>query len=153
VIHFKATPHFLFSKGVAHNASNQLVIRIQPDEGVLLKLGMKTPGAGFEVQTVNMDFHYSDLSHQRIPSAYERLIYDSMKGDATLFARTEEVIEAWKFLSPVIEAWKNDKDIPLYGYPAGTWGPETADDLVEDKDITWRYPCKNLSDDGIYCEL
>jgi len=152
VIHFKETPHFLFSKGFHHN-TNQLVIRIQPDEGVLLKIGMKIPGAGFEVQTVNMDFHYSDLSHQRIPSAYERLIYDSMKGDSTLFARSEEVIEAWKFLSPVIEAWKNDKEIPLHGYPAGTWGPEKADDLIEDKDLTWRYPCKNLSDDGIYCEL
>jgi glucose-6-phosphate 1-dehydrogenase len=153
VIHFKATPHFLFSLGSINNSSNQLVIRIQPDEGFLLKFGMKIPGAGFDVQTVNMDFHYSDLSNQRIPSAYERLIYDSLKGDSTLFARTEEVIEAWKFLTPVIESWKNDKDMPLYGYPAGTWGPEKADDLIEDKEFTWRYPCKNLSDDGIYCEL
>ncbi|PKP49211.1 MAG: glucose-6-phosphate dehydrogenase [Bacteroidetes bacterium HGW-Bacteroidetes-1] len=153
VIHFKPTPHFLFSGGSANSACNQLVIRIQPDEGILLKFGMKTPGAGFEVQPVNMDFHYSDLTHQRIPSAYERLIYDSMKGDATLFARTEEVIEAWKFLSPVIESWKNDKEVPLYGYPAGTWGPENSDELIEEKDMTWRYPCKNLSDDGIYCEL
>jgi len=153
VIHFNTTPHFLFSQGAGHITSNQLVIRIQPDEGILLKFGMKTPGAAFDVQNVNMDFHYSDLSHQRIPSAYERLLYDSIKGDATLFARTEEVLEAWKFLSPVIECWKNDKDVPLYGYPAGTWGPEKADDLIEDKEITWRYPCKNLSDDGIYCEL
>ena len=153
VIHFKNTPHFLFSQGAGHSASNQLVIRIQPDEGILLKFGMKTPGAGFDVQNVNMEFHYSDLSNQRIPSAYERLLFDSIKGDATLFARTEEVLEAWKFLSPVIECWKNDKDVPLYGYPAGTWGPEKADDLIEDKEMTWRYPCKNLSGDGIYCEL
>jgi glucose-6-phosphate 1-dehydrogenase len=153
VIHFKPTPHFLFSQGVGHNTANQLVIRIQPDEGILLKYGMKIPGAGFEVQTVNMDFHYSDLNNQRIPSAYERLLYDSIKGDSTLFARTEEVIEAWKFLTPVLESWKNDTDIPLYGYPAGSWGPDKADDLIEDKEITWRYPCKNLSDDGIYCEL
>ncbi len=153
VIHFKPTPHFLFAAGPVCSSCNQLVIRIQPDEGVLMKFGMKTPGSGFEVQTVNMDFHYSDLTNQRIPSAYERLIYDSMKGDSTLFARTEEVIEAWKFLSPVINCWKNEKDVPLYGYPAGTWGPETADDLIEDKAMTWRYPCKNLSDDGIYCEL
>jgi len=153
VIHFKSTPHFLFSQGTGHSTSNQLVIRIQPDEGILLKFGMKIPGAGFEVQNVNMDFHYSDLSHQRIPSAYERLLFDSIKGDSTLFARTEEVIEAWKFLTPVLDAWKNDKEIPLYGYPAGSWGPEKADDLIEDKEITWRYPCKNLSDDGIYCEL
>ncbi len=153
VIHFKATPHFLFSAAEGHSTANQLVIRIQPDEGILLKYGMKIPGAGFDVQNVNMDFHYSDLSNQRIPSAYERLLFDSIKGDSTLFARTEEVIEAWKFLTPVLESWKNDKDIPLYGYPAGTWGPENVDDLIEDKEITWRYPCKNLSDDGIYCEL
>ncbi|MFN8258174.1 MAG: glucose-6-phosphate dehydrogenase [Bacteroidales bacterium] len=153
VIHFRPTPHYLFS-GVNDNfISNQLIIRIQPDEGILLKFGMKTPGAGFEVKTVNMDFHYSDLSDVRIPSAYERLIFDSIKGDATLFARTEEVIEAWKFLDPVLNAWKNDKNIPLYGYPAGSWGPEKADELIEDKNLAWRYPCKNLSDDGIYCEL
>ena len=153
VIHFKPTPHFLFAKDEMHNACNQLIIRIQPDEGILLKFGMKTPGAGFDVQNVNMDFHYSDLSNQRIPSAYERLLHDSMKGDATLFARTEEVLEAWKFLTPVIECWKDDKDVPLFGYPAGTWGPENADDLIEDKNMAWRYPCKNLADDGVYCEL
>ena len=108
VIHFKPTPHYLFSKDEMHNACNQLIIRIQPDEGILFKFGMKTPGAGFEVQNVNMDFHYSDLSDLRIPSAYERLLYDFMKGDATLFARTDEVLEAWKFLTPVIECWKDD---------------------------------------------
>jgi len=152
VIHFKETPHFLFSGDHGNNGTNKLVIRIQPDEGILLKFGMKTPGAGFDVQTVNMDFHYSDLSDQRIPSAYERLIYDAIQGDSTLFARTEEVIEAWKFLNPVLQAWKENK-IPLHGYPAGTWGPETADKLIEGKEFVWRYPCKNLSDDGIYCEL
>jgi glucose-6-phosphate 1-dehydrogenase len=153
VIHFKPTPHFLFSGDRFRQPFNQLVIRIQPDEGILLKFGMKAPGSGFEVRNVNMDFHYSDLSDQRIPSAYERLICDSINGDATLFARTEEVLEAWKFLTPVIEAWKNEHEVPLHGYPAGTWGPEHTDDLIEDKEITWRYPCKNLADDGIYCEL
>jgi len=153
VIHFKPTPHFLFSGDNYQSSYNQLIIRIQPDEGILLKFGMKTPGAGFEVQNVNMDFHYSDLSNQRIPSAYERLIYDSIKGDSTLFARTEEVLEAWKFLTPVIEAWKNEHEVALYGYPSGTWGPDKTDDLIEDKGITWRYPCKNLSNDGIFCEL
>jgi len=153
VIHFKSTPHFLFSKQTDCSACNQLVLRIQPDEGILLKFGMKVPGTGFEVQNVNMDFHYSDLAHQRIPSAYERLIYDSIKGDSTLFARTEEVIEAWKFVKPVLDAWKNDSSVPVFGYPAGTWGPEHADDLIEEKNMTWRYPCKNLADDGVYCEL
>ena len=153
VIHFKKTPHFLFSTNGNSNPHNQLVLRIQPDEGILLKFGMKIPGTGFEVQTVNMDFHYSDLTSVRIPTAYERLIYDSMKGDSTLFARTDEVMAAWKFLMPVLNAWKNDESIPLYGYPAGTWGPERADELIEGNNTTWRYPCKNLADDGVYCEL
>jgi glucose-6-phosphate 1-dehydrogenase len=152
VIHFKQTPHFLFSEKCV-TPGNQLIIRIQPDEGILIKFGMKKPGEGYNVETVNMDFHYADLSDQRIPPAYERLINDTIIGDTTLFARTEELIEAWKFLTPVLESWKNDPDIPLYGYPAGTWGPETADNLIEDVGGTWRYPCKNLSNDGIYCEL
>jgi len=153
VVHFKETPHFLFHKDGNVNSCNQLVLRIQPDEGILLKFGMKIPGAGFDVQTVNMDFHYEDLAVKRIPSAYERLLYDSMNGDSTLFARSEEVLDSWKFLMPIINEWKNNKSIPLYGYPAGTWGPEHADDLIEEPNMTWRYPCKNLADDGVYCEL
>ena len=153
VIHFKCTPHFLFKRQDDCEGSNQLIIRIQPDEGILLKIGMKTPGSGFDVQTINMDFHYSDFATQRIPSAYERLLLDSMMGDPTLFAREDVVMSAWEFLDPVLNAWKNDKSIPVYGYPCGTWGPDVADDLIEEDGITWRYPCKNLSDDGIYCEL
>lgn len=153
VIHFKPTPHSLFSGINDCNSCNKLIIRIQPDEGILLKFGMKIPGAGFKVQDVNMDFHYSDLSNQRLPSAYERLIFDSINGDSTLFARTEELLEAWKFVMPVLEAWKENPAIPLHGYPARTWGPENADDLIEDETVGWRYPCKNLANDGEYCEL
>ena len=153
VIHFKPTPHHLFSQKAECDTCNQLVIRIQPDEGVLLKFGMKTPGAGFDVQNVNMDFHYSDLSHQSIPTAYERLLLDSMIGDSTLYARGDAVMAAWKFLNPVLNAWKNDPQIPVFGYPSGTWGPEHADDLIEEPGMSWRYPCKNLADDGVYCEL
>jgi glucose-6-phosphate 1-dehydrogenase len=153
VIHFKCTPHFLFKKQDLNNGSNQLIIRIQPDEGILLKFGMKVPGGGFDVQTVNMDFHYSDLANQRVPSAYERLLLDSMLGDSTLFARGDAVMSAWEFLDPVLNAWETDKSIPIYGYPSGTWGPDVADNLIEEEGGTWRYPCKNLADDGIYCEL
>lgn len=153
VIHFKCTPHFLFKRGDNNESSNQLIIRIQPDEGILLKIGMKIPGRGFDVQTANMDFHYSDFATQRIPSAYERLLLDSMLGDPTLFARGDIVMSAWEFLDPVLNAWKNNDTIPVYGYPCGTWGPEVADDLIEEEGNTWRYPCKNLADDGIYCEL
>jgi glucose-6-phosphate 1-dehydrogenase len=153
VIHFKPTPHYLFSGKSACEGCNQLIIRIQPDEGILLKFGMKIPGAGFNVRNVNMDFHYSDIGSGHIPEAYERLIYDCMNGDSTLYTRSDAVLAAWKFLDPVLRAWKNDPSIPVYGYPAGTWGPANADDLIEEPELTWRYPCKNLADDGVYCEL
>jgi glucose-6-phosphate 1-dehydrogenase len=114
---------------------------------------MKEPGAGFNVKTVNMDFHYSDLANMRLPSAYERLLSDVMNGDSTLYSRDDNVETAWKFLEPIQNAWAGNSDIKVYGYPAGTWGPENANDLIEEKDLTWRYPCKNLTDDGMYCEL
>ncbi len=153
VIHFKPTPHFLFSQQDLCNSCNQLVIRIQPDEGILLKVGMKVPGQGFEIQNVNMDFHYSDLSNTYLPTAYERLIHDCMIGDSTLYQRGDAVEAAWKFVDPILNSWKDDHKVPVYGYPAGTWGPEHADDLIEEIGMTWRYPCKNLANDGIYCEL
>jgi glucose-6-phosphate 1-dehydrogenase len=153
VIHFRETPHLLFSQKSYDSGANQLIIRIQPDEGILIKFGMKIPGAGFNVKNVNMDFHYSDLSVERIPEAYERLLYDSMNGDSTLYTRSDAVMAAWKFLEPVIREWETNKDIPVYGYPAGSWGPEKVDELIDEPELTWRYPCKNLSDDGIYCEL
>jgi glucose-6-phosphate 1-dehydrogenase len=153
VIHFKQTPHKLFEyqDGTTNN-HNQLIIRIQPDEGILLKLGMKVPGAGYNVQNVNMDFHYSDLSGVHLPEAYERLLLDCTNGDATLYARGDAVEACWKFVDPILNAWKSNPDLKVYGYPAGSWGPENADSLIEGFS-GWRYPCKNLTDDGLYCEL
>jgi len=154
VIHFKPTPHKLFADNKDFlNQGNVLVIRIQPDEGILLKFGMKVPGAGFEVKNVNMDFHYSDLKQTYVPSAYERLLLDAMLGDATLYARGDAVEAAWEFVQPILDYWKNDSSAALYGYPAGTWGPDVADQLITEPEITWRYPCRNLAEDGIYCEL
>jgi glucose-6-phosphate 1-dehydrogenase len=153
VIHFKQTPHHLFKRESGKLSSNQLIIRIQPDEGMLLKFDMKEPGAGFNVKNVNMDFHYKDLADIRVPSAYERLLHDVMLGDSTLFSRDDEVETAWKFLNPIQRAWANNPAIKVFGYPAGTWGPEHANDLIEGDVFTWRYPCKNLADDELYCEL
>lgn len=154
VIHFNSSPHALFAeRQPGTDNGNQLVIRIQPDEGILLKFGMKVQGAGFKVQDVNMDFHYKDLMDSYIPEAYQRLLLDCMQGDNTLYARGDAVEAAWQFVDPILEAWKQNSGIPLHGYPCGTWGPEVADQLIEEKDYTWRYPCKNLADDGLYCEL
>jgi len=152
VITFKKVPHHLFD-GSSDNVltHNKLIIRIQPDEGILIKFGMKTPGAGFKVQTVNMDFHYSDLADTKVPAAYERLLHDCMIGDATLYARGDAVEKAWNFVQPILNAWESNPDIPIYGYPAGTWGPEEAEKLIHNGN--WRYPCKNLTNDGLYCEL
>lgn len=155
VIHFKPTPHKLFSFDDGRfNSDNQLVIRIQPDEGILLKFGMKIPGSGFRVQDVNMDFHYSDLDGGgHIPEAYQRLLLDCMQGDATLFTRGDAIEQAWSLVDPILNAWESNPAFPMHGYPAGSWGPQQADSLIDDPSLTWRYPCKNLSDDGIYCEL
>jgi glucose-6-phosphate 1-dehydrogenase len=154
VIHFKPTPQTLFIDNPEfRNDGNQLILRIQPDEGILLKTGMKIPGTGFNVKNVNMDFHYSDLANNYIPDAYERLILDCMVGDASLYTRADALESTWSFVQPILDFWKNNPDAPLYGYPSGSWGPDCADALIEGKDQTWRYPCKNLSDDGVYCEL
>ncbi len=154
VIHFKPTPHRLFKKafGTSDNF-NKLVIRIQPDEGVLLKFGMKMPGAGFEVKEANMSFRYSDLSSVQLASAYERLLLDCINGDSTLYARGDAVEACWEFIQPLIDYDNSDNPPKVFGYPAGSWGPEHADDFIEGDQCSWRYPCKNLTNDGSFCEL
>ncbi|MDU7946366.1 MAG: glucose-6-phosphate dehydrogenase, partial [Haemophilus parainfluenzae] len=94
VIHFKTTPHPVFSQNAPEN---KLIIRIQPDEAISMRFGLKKPGAGFEAKEVSMDFRYADLAGAQVLTAYERLLLDAMKGDATLFARTDAVHAAWKF--------------------------------------------------------
>jgi glucose-6-phosphate 1-dehydrogenase len=154
VIHFQKTPHRLFTQQYpGYSDDNKLVLRIQPDEGILLKFGMKMPGTGFKIKTVNMDFHYSDLADIYLPDAYERLLLDCMLGDATLYARADAVESCWKFITPILKTWENNPDIPIYGYPAGTWGPKESSELFGDPLEDWCYPCKNLVNDGDYCEL
>lgn len=154
VIHFKPSPQKLFKEGDGQpQPDNQLILRIQPDEGILLKTAMKIPGNGYEVKSVNMDFHYSDLNGHYIPGAYERLILDCMSGDNMLYMQDEAVEATWRFVQPVLDYWERNENAPLHGYPAGSWGPDIADNLIEGKQNTWRYPCKNLAEDGIYCEL
>ena len=153
VIHFKETPHRLFANFAGMHRDNQLIIRIQPNEGILLKFGMKVPGMGFNVEKVDMDFHYSDLDGSYVPSAYERLLLDAMQGDSTLYARGDAVEAAWAFVDPILKAWESNPQIPVYGYPAGSWGPENADELIDGEELSWRYPCSNATEDRNYCEL
>ncbi|HOT13585.1 MAG TPA: glucose-6-phosphate dehydrogenase [Bacteroidales bacterium] len=153
VIHFKPTPHPHLLKEIEKTqAGNMLIIRIQPDEGILMKFGMKEPGTGFNVKQANLEFKYASSDNSFVLGSYERLIHDCMIGDASLFSRGDAVEAAWEFVDPILKAWETNCDIKLYGYPAGTWGPKVADELMGNNN-TWRYPCKNLSDDGLYCEL
>src|SRR5438876_5426373 len=136
-IHFKKAPAVLFNKDLTEQ--NVLVIRIQPDEGISLRIHAKVPGASFRIEPVKMDFHYGTSFGKASPEAYERLLLDAMSGDATLFARRDEVEEAWAFIDPIEEAWHAKKDAPeLFFYPAGSWGPEAADDLLAGDGRAWR---------------
>ena len=151
VIHFKQTPHRLFGRRTEEGyGCNSLILRIQPDEGIQMKFNLKLPGSGFETKDVAMDFRYASLSDVYSPEAYERLLLDSMVGDATLYARSDAVEACWSFVDPILEAWKRRPEIKLYGYPAGTWGPPEARDLMGNPTLDWRYPCRNLADEERY---
>ena len=76
-----------------------------------------------------------------------------MKGDATLYAHGDSVEASWEFVEPILDAWKNDDSIPVFGYPAGTWGPLVANDMIDPEEITWRNPCRQLTEDTNYCKL
>src|SRR5436853_21201 len=113
--------------------------RTQPDEGISLRKQAKMPGTSFRIEPVKMDFHYGTSFGKASPEAYERLLLDAMSGDATLFARRDEVEEAWAFIDPIENAWAAKKDAPgLFFYPAGSWGPEEADDLLARDGRAWR---------------
>ncbi len=143
VIQFKETPHSIFGNN-SGNRNNRLVIRIQPNESMLLTFGMKVPGTGFEVKEVGMDFHYTDLSSEALPTAYERLLLDCMNGDSTLYSRADAVEATWRFISPILDAWNTQKDIPLYQYESLSWGPSEANRLFGNTGYGWRNPCPEV---------
>lgn len=152
VIHFKTPHHQIFKESDIHNKDNKLIIRIQPDEGVLIKFGVKVPGQGFRVERANLDFYYSSLTETHVMEAYERLLLDAMQGDATLYARADEVEAAWEFVDPILDYWQQGNDVRMYGYPSGTWGPRNSDDLIEGEGY-WRNPGEHLTDDQNYCVI
>jgi len=139
-IQFKAAPSVLFHhQQSATLHSNVLVIRIQPDEGISLRMEAKIPGGALRIEPVKMDFHYGTSFGKASPEAYERLLLDAMSGDATLFARRDEVEHAWAFIDEIEHAWHGDKEQPgLFFYPAGSWGPPEADELLERDGRAWR---------------
>jgi glucose-6-phosphate 1-dehydrogenase len=123
VINFKATPHQLFIGQCGGSSCNRLIIRIQPDESISMRFGLKKPGAGFTVRQVGMDFRYDSLSSDRLPEAYERLLQDAMLGDSTLYSRSDALEASWTIIDPIIKHWKEEGSRNLFYYKSGDDGP------------------------------
>ncbi len=146
-IQFKKPPLNLFTTvecegdlcDLVDTRPNQLILRIQPQEAISLRFSTKRPGMQYQVQPVSMDFEYEDHFQSHLPEAYERLLLDVIRGDSTLFTRSDELEAAWRFLTPVLDTWKNSSATPDM-YPAGTWGPSTSDRLISECKATWRTP-------------
>jgi glucose-6-phosphate 1-dehydrogenase len=146
-IQFKNPPLNLFSTvecdgdlcDLVETRPNQLILRIQPQEAISLRFSTKRPGMNYQVQPVSMDFAYDDHFDAQLPEAYERLLLDVMRGDSTLFTRSDELEAAWRFVTPVLEAWEGSSSTPEF-YPAGTWGPQSADRLISECKALWRAP-------------
>ncbi len=140
-IQFKRVPHQLYkpseTKGLV---PNRLTIRIQPDEGMALKFAAKIPGAANHLATVNMDFAYNTAFGISSPEAYERLLADAMLGDSTLFIRRDEVEASWRIIDSITSAWKSLPADSVVTYPAGTWGPKEAEELIERDGRSWDNP-------------
>ena len=138
-IQFQQVPHLLFEKTAVEELDpNVLVIRIKPDEGISLRFGTKVPGPEVEVTTVDMDFDYETDFGSGSAEAYERLLLDCMLGDATLFARSDEIEQAWEIVDPIREYWSQGGRPGAYD--KGSWGPKAADELMASDGRTWRNP-------------
>ena len=137
-IEFKEVPHRLFRDSATDPEPNLLAMRIQPDEGIMLRFGAKIPGLGVDIRNVNMDFTYGSAFSVDSPDAYETLILDALLGDASLFTRADEVEEAWSIVDPIITAWAEMPAPDFPNYEAGTWGPGAADDLLAREGRRWR---------------
>jgi glucose-6-phosphate 1-dehydrogenase len=134
----KPVPHLAFqSIGSVGVQPNQVILTVQPDEGVSVSLGAKIPGPRMRIRPVNMEFRYGTSFMSESPEAYERLILDAMRGDATLFTRGDEIEALWAIIDPILTAWHEDTTSPIPQYPAGSVGPPEADALL-DGDRKWR---------------
>lgn len=142
VINFKPIPHSIFSPVRAEDLTpNQLILNVQPEEGLRLTIQAKQPGPKLCMGALSMDFKYASILEpgETMPDAYERLLLDCMLGDQTLFIRNDTIEHAWTLLTPVLDAWeKGSAPPPLYTYPAGSWGPREADCLTGIDNVFWK---------------
>jgi glucose-6-phosphate 1-dehydrogenase len=139
-IRFRRTPHMIFRRSPEGVDANELIIRIQPDEGIALTVLAKTPGPDVKLGPVTLDFDYNEVFGGQSPEAYERLLLDAIHGDATLYARGDWVEQAWDILMPVLDAWQHGPAPAFPNYEAGSWGPAEADAFVGQDRRIWRQP-------------
>ena len=140
VIHFQPAPHLPFPPAtVEHWRPNQLIVRIQPNEGILLRFQAKRPGPVMHLDTADMEFDYCRAFGGEPPEAYETLLLDVMWGDATLFMRADQIDVSWSIVQPVLDAWRAPAG-GLPAYPAGAWGPQAADALLQRDGYAWHVP-------------
>jgi glucose-6-phosphate 1-dehydrogenase len=140
-IQFRAAPLPLFDEAMEQMTPNQLIIRIQPDEGITLRFAAKVPGQVTNIRDVNMDFRYGASFGVQLAEAYERLLLDCILGDSTLYARKDMTERGWEIVMPILEEWAATKDrVDFPNYEAGTWGPKASHDLIERDGRRWRRP-------------
>lgn len=143
IIQFKRPPHMMFplEPGEEFNP-NQLALCIQPDEGMHIRYEVKVPDTVADMRSVDATFHYRDaFGPSAIPEAYERLLLDAIKGDASLFTRSDGIEHAWRLIDPVIQGWESDQSPPLASYEPGSWGPVEADELLAKRGHSWERGC------------
>jgi glucose-6-phosphate 1-dehydrogenase len=141
VLQFKRVPHLLFTDSSSMEV-NMLSLCIQPDEGMHLQFETKIPGAGMKTRPVSMDFHYgARFGEKSLPDAYERLLLDALKGDASLFSRSDEIERAWTLIDPVISTWENGQSSHIQPYEPGSMGPDASDELLQKAGNHWILGC------------
>ncbi len=145
VIQFRPPPVMMFTEGKrTQHDPNKLVMQIQPDEGIQLHFQTKVPDAGMTLSTADLDFRFAREFTGTMPDSYQRLLLDAMSGDASLFARSDEVETAWSIIDPVHAAWQSPAAPPLHTYPKGQWGPESADQWMWSQGRQWFDVCPVL---------
>jgi glucose-6-phosphate 1-dehydrogenase len=138
-IQFKQVPLQLFREtNIDRLRKNRLIIHVQPDEGISLRFGAKIPGPVMRQGVVEMDFNYVDYFGSTPSTGYETLLYDCMTGDATLFQRADMVEAGWSVIDPILSVWGSERPETLPDYPAGSWGPREADELLAREAREWR---------------
>lgn len=142
-IEFRLPPRMMFDMEIGHERKrNVLTLCIQPDEGIHFQFETKVPAENVKTEIVDMDWHYNTaFGEDAIPEAYERLLVDALHGDASLFIRSDEIIQAWRIVDPIIKAWEQDDGTPLHHYHPGSWGPPSADNLLLREHFEWRSGC------------